>query len=132
MELVDLIKQQLGITDEQAKGGLGLLFKTVQEKLAAGDFKEVEKAIPNVQGLINLAPKEGSGDEGGGGLAGALGSIAKSLGFDNLGKLAAVAEGFKKLGLDPKLVLEFVSKILEWAQKSGGSQLKAILEKVLK
>lgn len=126
MELVDLIQQQLGITDEQAMGGLGLLFKTVQEKLAAGDFKEVQQAIPNVQALINLAPKEG-----GGGLAGALGGLAKSLGFDDLGKLASVAEGFKKLGLDPKMVLEFVPKILEWAQKQGGPHLKTILEKVL-
>ena len=41
-------------------------------------------------------------------------------------------KGFKKLNLDPKLVLKFVPQVLEWAQKNGGPQLKAILEKVLK
>jgi hypothetical protein len=127
MELVELIKQQLGITDEQAKGGLGLIFKTVQEKLGAADFKQVQSALPSVQGLIDLAPKEG-----GGGIGGMLGGLAKSLGLDSLGKLASLADGFKKLGLDPKLILEFVPKVLEWAQKNGGAQLKVLLEKVLK
>ncbi|MFV0446545.1 MAG: DUF2780 domain-containing protein [Planctomycetaceae bacterium] len=127
MELVELIQQQLGITEEQAKGGLGLLFKQVQEQLSAGDFKQVADAIPNLQALVNNIP-----ESDGGGLAGMLGGLAKSVGLDSLGKLATVAEGFKKLGLDPKMVLQFIPKVLEWAQKNGGPQLKAILEKVLK
>jgi hypothetical protein len=126
MELVDLIKQQLGVTDAQAKGGLGLIFKTVQEKLSAGDFGQLAQAIPAIKELISAAPKQG-----GGGLAGALGGLAKSLGFDDLGKLAGLADGFKQLGLDPKLVLEYVPRILEWVQKNGGPQLKVLLEKVL-
>lgn len=131
MDLVGLIAQQLGLTQEQAQGGLGVIFRMVQEELDAADFAQVKQAIPNIQAMLDTAPKAAAD----GGLAGALGGIAKSLGLDNLeglGKLAAVAEGFKKLGIDPKLVLQFVPKILEWVQKNGGPQLKVILEKVLK
>ena len=126
MDLVNAI-QNLGITQEQARGGLGLIFKTVQEKLGDSDFSKVQEALPQIQALISEAP-----EEGGGGLLGAIGGIAKSLGVGDLGKLVGVADGFKKLGLDPKMVLQFIPKILEWAQNAGGPQLKAILEKVLK
>jgi len=129
MDLVNDLAKQLGINADQAKGGLGLILQKVQEQVSAADFQQVASALPNVQGLLDSAPKAAA--SGGGGLLGSLGGLASSLGLNDLGKLASLAEGFKKLGLDPAMVLKFVPAILAWAQKQGPA-IKAILEKVLK
>ena len=44
--LTSLLTKQLGVTDTQASGGVGSMLKLAQEKLAAGDFDKIAKAIP--------------------------------------------------------------------------------------
>lgn len=127
MELVKLLTNQLGISDKQASGGAGLLLQMAKSKLGGNDFGKIAGAIPDVDKLISAAPKAG-------GIAGALGGLTSSLGggAGKLGNLAALASGFKKLDLDPKLVNKFVPIILQFVQSKGGGNVKGILEKVLK
>ncbi len=127
MELVKLLTSQLGVSEKQASGGAGLLLQMAKSKLGSSDFSQVAGAIPDANKLISAAPKAG-------GIAGALGGLTSSLGGGaaNLGNLAALASGFKKLDLDPKLVNKFVPIILQFVQSKGGSNVKGILEKVMK
>ena len=127
MDLLNKLTEELGITGTQAEGGVGLILQQLKERLDTGDFAQLTQALPQADALMEKAP----GAEGGG-LMGAIGGIAKSLGVGDLGNLAGLAEGFKKLGLDADMIVAFVPKILEWAQNAGGPQLKAILEKALK
>lgn len=125
MELIQMLVSQLGISDEQATGGAGLLLKLVKDKLGAGDFGQISSLIPDVEKLISSAPKAG-------GLAGTLGGLASSLGAGKLGGLASLAGGFKKLDMDSGMVQKFVPVITSFLQSKGGDSVKDLLASVLK
>jgi len=127
MELLQMLTNQLGITNEQAEGGAGLLFKMAKDKLESGEFSQIAQTIPGIEGLISSAPEPG-------GLSGALGGFASSLGggAGQLGDLASLAGGFKSLKLDSGLIGQFIPIVLSFAQSKGGDIVKNILEKALK
>jgi hypothetical protein len=127
MELIQMLTSELGISDEQATGGTGLLLKLAKDKLGGADFGQVAGVFPDVEKLISAAPKSGA-------LSGVLGGLASKLGggAGQLGNLAALAGGFKKLNLDSGLISKFIPIIMSFVQSKGGDAVKSILEKVLK
>ncbi len=127
MELLDLITKQLGVSQEQAKGGSGLLLKLAKEKLGAGDFGKISEVIPGTDDMISAAPAQGV-------MAGAMSGFASKLGgpAGQLGNIASLAGGFKELGLDSGMVAKFLPLVLSFAESKGGSGIKAMLEKALK
>jgi hypothetical protein len=126
MELLEILTSQLGISEEQAKGGSGLIMKLVKDKLSGDEFSKVAEAIPGVQGLIAAAPESG-------GLMSALTGLAASLGLGGkLGNLSSLASGFKNLDMDTTTIGKFVPIVLSFAQEKGGDTVKNLLEKVLK
>jgi hypothetical protein len=127
MELVQMLTTQLGVSEPQAKGGAGLLFKMAKEKLGSDDFGKVATAVPGVNDLISSAPEPG-------GVTGALGGLASSLGggAGQLGNLANLASGFKNLNLDPGMVGKFIPVVMAFVQSKGGDSVKNILQKVLR
>jgi hypothetical protein len=126
MELVQQLMQSLGIKEEQAKGGAGLLLKLAQDKLGKGDFAKVAEAVPGAEDLIQEAPE-------GGGLAGAVKGLAGAFGgkAEGLGDVAGLTSGFSKLGLDSGMIGKFVSIVVSFIQEKGGDELKGLVEKVL-
>lgn len=131
MELVQQLTQSLGVQEEQAKGGAGLLFQMAQQKLGSEQFSQVSACVPGMSEMLAAAP---AGGGGGGGLAGALGGLAGGLGGQagNLGNLASLAGGFTKLGLNPTSISQFVPVILSFVQSKGGEGVKEILASALK
>ncbi len=125
MDLINMLTSQLGINEEQAAGGAGLLFKMAKEKLGDGDFSKVTGAIPDVSNLLDKAP-----DASGGGLMGAIGGIASSLGADKLGDLASLAGGFSKLNLDENMIGNFIPIILNFVKDKAGDEVMGLLSKV--
>ena len=49
MELTDILTKSLGVSQNQAQGGAGLLFKLAKDKLGAGDSSKVASAVPGVE-----------------------------------------------------------------------------------
>ena len=125
MELLKMLMDQLGVSEDQAKGGAGLLFKMAKDKLAGEDFGKITEIVPGIEDLMSGAPKAG------GGLGGALGGLASSLGGGKLGDLASLAAGFKTLGLDSSMVTKFAPIIMSFLQSKGGDSVQAILAKVM-
>lgn len=128
MNIVDEIMKQVGVSKEQAEGGLGLIFKLAKDKLGA-DFSQVSQVVPDANTLIGKAPTAEA--EGGGGLMGMLGGMAGKLGLGDLGKLAELAAQFKKLGLDMETVQKFVKVVMTFVESKGGTVVKDLLNKVL-
>ena len=138
MELIQQLVSSLGVNEDQAKGGAGLLFNLAKDKLGSGDFQQLTDAIPGIQNLMGAAPtSEAAPASGGGGLMGALGGVASSLGgslggkMEGLGDLANLAGGFSKLGLSSDMVGKFVPVVVSFVQNQGGDAMKGMLEKVL-
>jgi len=127
MELLELLKKNFGVPENQAKGGAGLLFNLAKEKLGESDFSQVAQHVPGINELIGIAPKSK-------GLGTALGGLASSIGGDasKFGSIASLASGFSELGLDSGMVGKFIPIILSFVQGKGGSGVKGLLEKVLK
>ena len=125
MELLDNLVQNLGVNEEQAKGGAGLILKMAKDKLGGEDFQKISDVVPDTDDMIKTAPE-------GGGIAGAIGGLVSGLGgsVGKMGALASLAGGFSKLGLDKEMVGKFVPEILSFAESKGGGSVKSILEKV--
>jgi hypothetical protein len=103
MKLIPMLTQGLGVTESQAKGGAGVIFDYVKQKVSAEDFAQVDKALPGVDSLVDLAPKVSD-------LSGQIGGLSPTLGgkSDLTGGMAGVAERFGKLGLDAGMVDKYV------------------------
>jgi hypothetical protein len=126
MELLNNIMQNLDVNEEQAKGGVGLIFKMAKDKLG-GEFTQVKDAVPEADEIITAAP-EGNGK--GGFLKGLASTFGGSAG--KLAGIAGLAGGFSKLGLEPEMVGKFIPVILNYVQSKGGDSVKNLLGNVLK
>lgn len=127
VELVNMIIQQLGVSEEQAKGGAGALFSLAQQKLGSTDFGKVSEVVPQVQELMDAAPQAGL-------VGNVLGNLTSSMGggAEGLGGLAKLAGQFSKLDLDADAIGKFVPIVLSFVQSKGGDGLKDLLAGVLK
>jgi len=125
MELLSMLTSQLGISEEQAAGGTGMLMGLAKEKLG-GDFSQISDAIPEVSEMIDQAPSSG------GGLMGSIGGLAGGLGGGKVGNLLSLGSGFSKLGMDAGMITKFVPVILGFVKGKAGSGAMDMLSKVLK
>lgn len=135
MSLIEALTQQLGVSNEQAQGGAGLLLQVAQQQLGSGDFDSLKALIPDdLEALLGAAPSAAAG--GGEGVMGMIGAAAEALGMgetiDKLGGLAALTQGFEQLGLDSEMVTKFISAVMEFLKSQGGEQVVAALQSVLK
>lgn len=128
MELVEMLTSALGVKEDVAKGGAGLILGLAKQKLGEGEFAQISKQIPDINSILDAAPGTG------GGMLGTLGKMASGLGGTpgQLGTLASLAGGFSKLGLDSGMIGKFIPIILSFVQSRGGEGVRALLEKALK
>lgn len=128
MDLINQLVSNLGISEGQAKGGAGMLFKLAQEKLSGGEFAQIAENVSGVDDMIAAAPATG-----GGGLMGAVGGALSSFGGGSgqLGALASLAGGFDKLGLDSGMIGKFVPVVLDYVRNQGGDTVANLLKGVL-
>jgi len=124
MDLVSQLTQNLGVTQDQAREGAGLIMRMAKENLAAGDFGRIVDCIPNAENLIKSAP-EVSGTEK------ALGNLSRSSAPGGAANLVTLTNGFSKIGLDSSMVERFVPIVLSFVQAKGGDTTRNILEKLL-
>jgi hypothetical protein len=124
-ELIDMLTKNLGVSGAQAEGGTAVLFKAAKDKLGEGEFGKLLGGVPGMSELLGKAPA-GSGGFGGllGGLAGAIGG--------NAGVIAAVLQGFGKLGLTADHAKKFVPLILDYLRSQVGPDAVSKLEKTLR
>lgn len=126
MDLIQMLTSQLGVSDSQAKGGAGLLFKLAKENLGSDDFGKIAEAVPEAENLLTAAPESG-------GVSSLIGGLTSSFGGSSqLGNIASLAGGFKSLNMDSGLVAQFIPIVLSFAQSKGGDLVKGLLEKALK
>ncbi len=132
MELVGLLSNQLKVTDDQATGGAGALFKMAKDNLPETDYSKVAEALPGIGSLIQSAPKISESAAGFseklGGAAEGMGALSKAA--ENVNKLAAVSDQFSQLGLDKGMVSQFIPVILNYANSKGGETIMNLLKSV--
>lgn len=128
--LIGKVVSELGVGEDQAKGGLGLIANFAKDKLSDGDFSAITDKIGGFDSLLGMAPKEDS--SAGGGLGGMLGGALSAMGADKLAGLASLASSFKGLGLDADMLTKFVPIVTNFLGENGDDTIKNIISKVLK
>ncbi len=123
-ELIGMLTSQLGVQENQAKGGAGVLFQFAQQQLG-GDFSKVADALPGVSELMGAAPQASTG--GLGAMAGA--AMSAFGGSDKAAGLMAMASQFQELDLDMETVMKFAPVVMSFAKSQGGDVVSGLLEK---
>jgi hypothetical protein len=110
--LTSLLGSKLGVTQNQAEGGVGSILKLAQEKLAKGDFDKVASAVPGAQKYLDKA---------------------KSLGAysGKVGNVAGLNSALGKLGIPPETAAKFVPTVTDYIGKVGGSKVGALLKSAI-
>lgn len=127
MDLIQQLMQQVGISKNQAEGGIGLLLNMAKNKLSAADFSQLKNAIPSAAQFMSAVPRE---ESAGGGVMAALGGIASSLGGGKLGDIASLLGGFSKLGIDADSAKKFLPVIQSFLEGKLDEGTLAALKKL--
>ena len=88
------------------------MLKLAQEKLAAGDFDQIAKAVPGADKY--------------------LANAKQLLGGANVGDKAGLQSAFSKLGMSPSMVDKFTPILTQFVGQTGGDKAKNSLASVLK
>jgi len=110
--LMSMLSGQLGVTQNQAEGGVGSMLKLAQEKLAKGDFDKVAAAIPGASKYLDKAKS--------------LGAYSGSV-----GNMAGLNSALGKLGIPPETAAKFMPLVTDYVGKIGGKQVGALLKSAL-
>jgi hypothetical protein len=110
--LPSTLTKQLGVTDGQAAGGVGAILAFAQQRLAAGDFDLIAKAIPGSETYLGMAKQ--------------------LLGGAGINDKAGLQSAFSKLGMSPNMVSQFAPIVTDYAGKMGGDQASKLLAGLLK
>lgn len=122
-KLIGSLTDLLGVTNEQATGGAGAIFKEAKNKMSSGGYSQLLGAIPGIDSLIQAAPQAS-------GLAGKASSLFGSSSGSIKG-LSALTDSFAKLGLSPDMVSQYMDVILDFVQSEAGQQTMTMLKNAL-
>lgn len=110
--LTGLLTKQLGVTQNQAEGGVGSMLKLTQEKLSAGDFDMVAQAVPGAQKYLDKAKSLGA----------YTGAVNNAAGLNG---------ALTKLGIPPETSAKFMPLVTNYVSKVGGPKVGALLKSAL-
>jgi len=142
--LADLLVSKVGVTQPQALGGAGSIFKLAKNQMSADNFAQLSGAVPDMDSYLDAAPALGTAAptlstaapaSGTGALAGAaasalgggaLGGQAAAVG-GKLATLQQLAPAFEQLGMKQKLVGKFVPVVVDYVKQQGGASTAQLL-----
>jgi len=115
-DLIGMLTKEMGITNKQAEGGAGSLFKFAQEGMTKTDFSKLSDAVPGMDGLLGAVPGVGKKSM--------LGKAAAAV-----TGMPAVVSAFEKLGLSQSHVAIMTPLLVNYVEKKGGAALAKIFGK---
>jgi Protein of unknown function VcgC/VcgE (DUF2780) len=111
--LISSLTSKLGVTDSQAKGGMGSLLTLAKEKMGGGDFGKLTALMPQASKYMDTAKQLGA----------VAGPLVNKKGLDG---------ALSKLGMKPETVSKFVPTVTDYIGKLGGDSAKSMLTNALK
>lgn len=121
--LVNILMQQLGVTQAQAMGGAGSIFSVAQQMMTPSNFGIISKAVPGMDTLLAAAPSVATPN--------LMGSAASAIGGGSLGNMAALVGSFQSLGMNAGMMNQFIPVVLQYLQNQGGSNTMSLLQSAL-
>ena len=125
-DLIRKLSKDLGVSRDQAKGGLVALLRAGERNLSPKDFKQVVADVPGADKLMKNAPPPSMLSSRAGGIGSLLG------GRSSPGRWAGLAAAFTELGVDLKTAKKFGPIVIEYVRKHGGENLVDKMKTALK
>lgn len=116
-ELIKRLTKELGITKQQASGGLVALMRAAEKHLSREDFAAFVKDVPGAAKLLKDAPPPSAISS----LAGGLGSLLG--GRKSPGRWAGLAASFTELGIPLDTAKKFGPIVIDYVEHHGGEDL---------
>jgi hypothetical protein len=108
-----MLSSKLGVTEGQAKGGMGSLLTLAKEKLAKGDFSKLTSLMPQASKYMDTAKQLGA----------VTGPVKDGAGLNS---------SLSKLGMNADTVKKFTPMVTDYVGKIGGDTAKNMLAAALK
>ena len=128
MGLVSTLIDKLGVSESQAQGGSGAIFKTAEKRMDKDDYQELSKEVPEVETLQKFAPETADSKSS------MLGSAASALGGksgSSVGDAAGLLSSFDALGMDKDMLNKFTPVIYDYIKTNGSEMAMGPLQKAL-
>jgi hypothetical protein len=125
-DLIRKLTKDLGVSREQARGGLVALLRAGQQNMDRADFAQFVADIPGADVLLRNAPAQSTLSS----LAGGLGSLLG--GRSAAGRWAGLAASFTELGVDLDTAKKFGPIVIDYVRQHGGENLVDKIRAALK
>jgi hypothetical protein len=116
-DLIRKLIKDLGVSKDQARGGVVALLRAGEQNLSPKDFKAFVADVPGADKLLKNAPPPSALSS----LAGGIGSLFG--GKTAAGRWAGLAASFTELGVDLNTAKKFGPIIIEHVRQHGGEDL---------
>ncbi|MCE3286136.1 MAG: hypothetical protein K0R70_2392 [Steroidobacteraceae bacterium] len=126
-DLIRKLTKDLGVTRDQARGGVVALLRAGQQNMARPDFEQFVADIPGADKLLRTAPAQSTLST----LAGGLGSLLGGR-SGGAGRWAGLAASFTELGIDLDTAKRFGPIVIEYVRQHGGENLVGKIRAALK
>lgn len=125
--MISAVSGGLGISQDQAKGGLASLFNYAKGQASGDQFGQLAKAIPGLDGIMSAVPDISKVSEGG--LSGLVDKAAEY--NESLKAINTVKKQFEALGLKPEMIMGFVKQAQGYLDTEQGQAAKKLLTQQL-
>jgi hypothetical protein len=125
-DLIRRLTKELGVSKEQARGGLVAVLRAGQQNLSRKDFEQFVSEVPGADKLLKNAPPPSTLSS----LAGGLGSLLG--GRSAAGRWAGLAASFTELGIDLDTARRFGPIVIDYVRQHGGENLVEQMKSALK
>jgi hypothetical protein len=125
-DLIRKLTKDLGVSRDQARGGLVALLRAGQQNMSPPDFAEFVADMPGADKLLRSAPAQSTLSS----LAGGLGSLLG--GRSGAGRWAGLAASFTELGIDLETAKRFGPIVIDYVRQHGGENLVGKIRAALK
>ena len=130
LQLLPLLTQQLGVSNDQAQGGMGALLQAVKLLLPNSEFSQISNAIPGVSSLLAAAPKVASKSTESSDSAGSLISMAAEQ-SETLKAGTQLISQFESLGLGADMIPKFTNVTETYLKENDKADTASLLKSAL-
>ena len=121
--LITSLTENLGVSSEQASGGLGAIMNFAKQNVSSEQFSQLSGALPGMDGLLSAVPAVAEMSDGG--LGGLLNKAAEY--SDTLKSANDLKNQFDALGLDTAMISQYVSQAQAYLDTPQGQEAKTML-----
>lgn len=121
--LLSSVTSNLGVTNEQAKGGMAALVSYAKQNVSDEQFAMLTSKVPGLDSIMQYVPvvKEAAS----GGLGGLMDKAASY--NETLGQLNQLNKQFESLGLDTNMIKGYAQQASQYLDTPQGQEAKQLL-----